>query len=122
AVWMVRISRSSVLDRGCQDLPRPCCPARTHTCPACITIMLVAHPVHHGGLWPRRHAAQEPFVSRPPVIGAARRHRRRNRLPPIDCAVTWSDGETLRPCVPERLLRSHRALVHECSDELPKQG
>ena len=40
AAWMVCISRSSALNRGCQDLFQPCRPDRKHTYPACITIIL----------------------------------------------------------------------------------
>jgi hypothetical protein len=60
--WIVRISRSSVLDRGFQDLLQPCCLDRKHTCPTCITIILFANSLHRVGLWPRRHAEQEHFL------------------------------------------------------------
>ena len=50
AAWIVRISRSSVRDRGFQDLLQPCCLDRTHTCPTCITIMLFANSLHRMGL------------------------------------------------------------------------
>ncbi len=55
AAWMVHISRSSALNRGCQDFLQPCGPNRKHTCPTCITIVLslrtpyTARDCGHGG-------------------------------------------------------------------------
>ena len=102
AAWIVRISRSSVLDRGFQDLLQPCCLDRKHTCPPCITIILFANSLPRVGLWPRRHAEQEHFLSRPHVIGQSRRHRA------ASTASTFADP---RPWVGSKLQQLAQARV-----------